>query len=84
MTRIPEKIESKFRYILVASARAEQIMRGAPPKVDPGHDKPSRIAMREVSSDLVAWELGSPAEEEVVEAADASEAAVEEAGDEVN
>lgn len=84
MNKIPEKIDSKFRYILVASARAEQIMRGAPPKVDPGTDKPSRVAMREVSSELVAWEFGVPEAEEVPEVPEAAEGAGVEDGDEVN
>lgn len=80
MHRFPDKIDSKFRYILVASARAEQIMRGAPTKVEQGADKASRVAMREVSQDLVAWELGQPAEPEP----EPAEEVAEESDEEVN
>lgn len=64
MTRMSDKIDSKFRYILVAATRAEQIMRGAPPKVEAGPDKPTRIAMKEVTGDLVPWEIGPPPQPE--------------------
>ena len=45
MERIPEKVDSKFRYILLASHRAEQLMRGARPKLDMSNAKLTRIAM---------------------------------------
>ena len=76
MERIPEKIDSKFRFVLLASERAEQMLRGAKPKIDMGELKPTRIAMKEISNDLVEWDYG-PApgavveeEEEIVEEAD--------------
>ena len=58
--RIPERIDSTFRYILVSARRAEQLMRGARPKVEGGPTKPSRIAMREVSDELIDWDYGPP------------------------
>lgn len=71
----PEKIDSKFRYVLIAASRAEQLMKGARAKVDEPGRKISRIAMQEVRDDLVAWEYGPAPEpepepdEEVEEAA---------------
>jgi DNA-directed RNA polymerase omega subunit len=58
--RIPDRIDSTFRYILLSARRAEQLIRGARPKVDAGPAKPSRIAMREVSDELVEWGYGPP------------------------
>lgn len=58
MQRIPEKIDSKFRFVLLASNRAEQIMRGALPKMDMPGAKMTRVAMEEVLEDKVGWEYG--------------------------
>ena len=64
MERMPEKIDSKFRFVLLAAERAEQMLRGARPKVDMGELKATRIAMQEISNDLVEWGYG-PAPEAV-------------------
>lgn len=58
MERIPDKIDSKFRFVLLAAERAEQMLRGARPKIDMGDLKPTRIAMKEISNDLVEWDYG--------------------------
>ncbi len=68
MERIPDKIDSKFRFVLLAAERAEQMLRGAKPKIDMGDFKPTRVAMMEISNDLVEWDYG-PAAEAVVESA---------------
>lgn len=73
MERIPDKIDSKFRFVLLAAERAEQMLRGAKPKIDMGGLKFTRVAMTEISNDLVEWdygpalEPGADVEEEVVE-----------------
>jgi DNA-directed RNA polymerase subunit omega len=56
----PDKIDSKFRFVLVAARRAEQLVRGAQPKMDSATRKPTRIAMREVAEDRVEWGYGEP------------------------
>ena len=76
MERIPEKIDSKFRFVLLAAERAEQMLRGAKPKIDMGELKPTRIAMMEISNDLVEWDYG-PAPEAVIEAETEEETPVE-------
>lgn len=58
MDKIPEKIDSKFRYVLLAATRAEQLMRGATPKVEIRSGKLTRIAMEEVLRETVRWEYG--------------------------
>lgn len=55
---LPERIDSKFRLVLLAATRAEQMMRGASPKVEIQNVKPTRIAMEEIRRDLVYWDHG--------------------------
>ncbi len=64
MERLPEGVDSRFRYVLLVSKRAEQLIQGSQPKVKPRHAKPTRIAMEEVEQDLVKWQLEAPAAEE--------------------
>ena len=78
MTQIPERIDSKYRYVLLASNRAEQLVEGAAPKADLDQRKPTRIAMSEISSGLVEWDYG-PAEEPEDELAEAARAEAKEA-----
>jgi DNA-directed RNA polymerase subunit omega len=52
------QIDSKFRLVLLAAKRAEQLMRGARPKVEGDKQKPTRLAMQEVHSDMVTWDYG--------------------------
>lgn len=70
MDRMPERIDSKFRFVLLAAERAEQMLRGARPKLEIPDKKATRIAMHEIANDLVEWDFG-PAPEPVVEEADA-------------
>jgi DNA-directed RNA polymerase omega subunit len=64
MKRIPDRIDSKFRYVLLAATRAEQLMRGAAPKVHAAHGKQTKIAMEEVLQEAVRWDYGpEPARE---------------------
>jgi DNA-directed RNA polymerase omega subunit len=63
--RAPNRLDSKFRFVLVSAQRAEQLMRGARPKLEvAGRQKPTKVAMAEVSQDLVVWDYGpAPAPE---------------------
>ena len=63
MEGLPEGIESKFRYVLLVSKRAEQLIQGAQPRTKSKHAKPTRIAMEEVEKDVVKWQLTPPVEE---------------------
>jgi DNA-directed RNA polymerase subunit omega len=67
LERIPDRIDSKFRFVLLAAERAEQMMRGARPKMDMGELKPTRIAIEEISNDLVDWDYGPAPEEALAE-----------------
>ncbi len=70
---MPERIDSEFRFILVAAERAEQLMRGAPPKIAPAAAKPTLVAMEEVLDDVVDWDYGpAPVVEVALEAEEAA------------
>jgi len=75
--RADSKVDSKFRFVLVAAQRAEQLMRGARPKVEAGKRKPTRVAMQEVDSNLVDWDYGPAPQPEPEAAAETEEAAEE-------
>ncbi len=60
------KVENRFQLVLVASKRARQIARGADPMVEWDKDKPTVVALREISEDLVGPSiLDEPEKEEI-------------------
>lgn len=63
MEELPEGIDSKFRYVLLVSKRAEQLLQGAMPKTKSKHAKPTRIAMEEVERNAIKWQLTPPVED---------------------
>lgn len=64
---IKSRVDTKFRFVLLAAHRAEQIMRGARPKLDHATGKQTRIAMNEILADVVNWDYGPAPEPEPVE-----------------
>ena len=64
MEEMPEGIDSKFRYVLLVSKRAEQLIQGASPKMKSRHAKPTRIAMEEIERNHVKWQLTAPVAED--------------------
>ena len=65
MSRVPERVDSKYRYVLLASKRAEQLVEGAAPKREAGKGKPTRVAMSEITGDMVDWDYGPAVAPEV-------------------
>ncbi len=57
---IPQGIDSKFRFILVAAKRARQLQAGAKPLIQTSSKKPTRIAQQEVEASLVPFEIVEP------------------------
>jgi DNA-directed RNA polymerase omega subunit len=56
---IPEGVDSKFRLVLLIARRAEQLMRGARPKIETERAvKPTRLAAHEFEQDRVRWDYG--------------------------
>jgi DNA-directed RNA polymerase omega subunit len=87
--KMPEGIDSKFRLVLLVARRAEQLMRGARPKLETDRPlKPTKLAAQEFEENRVRWDYGEEggvlelpgedAAEESAEAAEAEEAAVSE------
>jgi len=50
---IPQNLDSKFRFILVAARRARQLQSGAKPLLQTASKKSTRVAQQEVSAGLV-------------------------------
>jgi DNA-directed RNA polymerase subunit omega len=69
---LPSKVDSKFRFVLLAANRAEQLMRGARPKLEPANRKHTVLAMRELSQGVVGWDYGPAPQPEVPEPAEAA------------
>ncbi|MCK9366105.1 MAG: DNA-directed RNA polymerase subunit omega [Metallibacterium scheffleri] len=44
-----EVVDNRFELVLMATKRARQIAKGIEPRVDPQHDKPTVIALREIA-----------------------------------
>ena len=55
---LPEGVDSKFRMVVLLARRAEQLMRGARPKIESGPAKPTRMAAQEFSDNLIRWDFG--------------------------
>ena len=55
---IPEKIDSKFRFVLLAAQRAEQMVRGARPRLASPPKQHTMAAMQELREDRVRWGYG--------------------------
>jgi DNA-directed RNA polymerase omega subunit len=69
---MPEGVDSKFRLVLLIARRAEQLMRGARPKLETDRPmKPTRLAAEEFEDDRIRWDYG--AEGGVLEDADDNE-----------
>lgn len=76
---IPEKMDSKFRYVLVAARRAEQLMQGARSYIDSASAKPSRVAQEEVRMGVVPWRYEEEEKQPLGEATELLSEAAEQA-----
>jgi DNA-directed RNA polymerase subunit omega len=54
---IPQNLDSKFRFILVAARRARQLQSGARPLVQTPTKRSTRVAQQEVGAGLVPIEI---------------------------
>lgn len=63
MEGLPEGVDSRFRYVLLISKRAEQLIQGSHSKIRSKHAKPTRVAMEEIDKNLIKWQLDRPIEE---------------------
>jgi DNA-directed RNA polymerase subunit K/omega len=63
-------IDSKFRYVILASIRAKQLLAGAKPRIKSKSKNLIRIAQEEVKQGLVDYEIVKEAKEEMEELSD--------------
>lgn len=57
MYKLPEDLESKYRFVTLASKRAEQLQAGALPRVKGPRGKVTVMAQEEVATGIVeAWD----------------------------
>jgi DNA-directed RNA polymerase omega subunit len=57
--KMPEGVDSKFRLVLLVARRAEQLMRGARPKLETDRPlKPTKLAAQEFEAGQVRWDYG--------------------------
>lgn len=56
-----QEIGNAFEFVVVASARAKQLLKGCTPRVE-GTEKPVRLAQREVAEGVVRKVDEKPAE----------------------
>ncbi len=57
---VPEGVDSKFRLVLLLARRAEQLIRGARPKLETDRPmKPTRLAAAEFEANQIRWGLGA-------------------------
>lgn len=50
-------IDSKFKFVLLASKRAKQLLKGSKPKIKSKSKSPIRIAQQEVREGLIDYEI---------------------------
>ena len=57
MIQLPEGFDSIFRYIVVVSQRAEQLVNGAKARSESRHDKATLVAIDDVDDGQVEWRI---------------------------
>ena len=62
MIELPKEFDSIFRYIVVVSQRAEQIINGAKPRSESRYAKPTLVARDDVEDGKVSWRILSQEE----------------------
>jgi DNA-directed RNA polymerase subunit K/omega len=62
MTELPEHFDSVFRYIVVVSQRAEQLINGAKTRTESQHAKRTLKAKNDVDAGVVPWRVLSQEE----------------------
>ncbi len=64
MLKLPENMGSTYRFVTLASMRAEQLQAGAIPRLKSHHRKPTIVAQEEVAAGLVdEWDPNAAPEE---------------------
>jgi DNA-directed RNA polymerase omega subunit len=57
LIKIPDNVDSKYRFVIVSALRARQIQGGSAPKVGDEAQKPTQIAKRELLEGLIQFTI---------------------------
>jgi DNA-directed RNA polymerase omega subunit len=60
-----QSIDSKYRFVIIASKRAKELLKGAKPRIKSKSKNPIRIAQNEVKLGLVDFEIIPTVKEEI-------------------
>ena len=63
-------IDSKFRYVILASMRAKELLRGSKPKIKSKSKNLIRVAQEEAMMGLIQYELVKPGDDDIHEIED--------------
>jgi DNA-directed RNA polymerase subunit K/omega len=63
-------VDSKFRFVILASKRAKQILKGAEPRIKTKSKNPIRIAQNELRLGVVDYEIVQQKKDEALEPED--------------
>ena len=62
MVKLPDNTMSKYRFVMLAALRAEQLQAGAIPRIDSDTRKATVLAQEEVAAGVVdVWDPNQPA-----------------------
>ncbi|MDH5707126.1 MAG: DNA-directed RNA polymerase subunit omega, partial [Candidatus Aminicenantes bacterium] len=64
------RIDSKFRFVILAAKRAKQLLHGAKPRVKSRSKNPIRVAQEEVRDGAIDFEIVELKKEEITEPAE--------------
>ena len=73
MFKLPENLDSKYRFVIMSALRAEQLQAGALPRVRTSSLKATVIAQEEVAAGIVGEWDPAAADEQLAAEADASQ-----------
>lgn len=57
---LPQGVDSKFRFILLAAKRARQLQSGAKPLIQTQTKRATRVAQQELTAGVVPFEVPEP------------------------
>lgn len=62
LERALDKVSNRYLLVVLSAKRARQINRGAPPRVETRHKKPTSVALEEISQAKVEYRVKDEAE----------------------
>ena len=60
MIRIPNNVDSKYRFVILSALRARQLQGGSMPLIKDASQKSTQIARKELEQELVKFNIPDP------------------------